>query len=368
MFKAAVWRDGRQGPSIENLEAQEIRDDEVLVRIVACGVCHTDLSCISGLVPVQRPIVLGHEGSGIVERIGGKVRKVVPGDHVVLSYLYCGGCPSCRAAKPCYCHSFYPLNFSGLRADGSSALSAGKQSVAGHFFGQSSFATHSVANERNVVKVRKDAPLELLGPLGCGVQTGAGTVMNVLRPNPGEGLLIFGAGGVGLSAVMAAVVRGCSPIVVIEPNAQRRALALELGATAALSAFPAESLAERVAESSPTGILHAVDTSGIPSVLVQAAMILAPRGILVLLTLNASDAMLSLPLALILGKALTIKGVTEGESSAETFIPELIELIMAGRFPLGKLVRYYDFGQLEAALSDQASLRTVKPIVRMNPA
>lgn len=209
------------------------RDNEILVRVVAVGVCHTDLM-FRDAPHLQNPIVLGHEAAGIVEATGAAVTKVAPGDRVVLTFNSCGSCPNCRSCLPSYCEQAFALNLVGHRPDGSRALHANDTAVSSHFFSQSSFATHALACERNVVKVPDDLPLEILGPLGCGIQTGAGAIMRSLRCEPGSAVAIFGGGAVGLSAVMGAVVRGCDPIVVVEPIAARRALALELGAAHAI--------------------------------------------------------------------------------------------------------------------------------------
>lgn len=363
--QAAIFREGHKDASIENVRFETLRDHDVLVRVVASGICHTDLLCRSGRIPVNYPLILGHEGSGVVERVGAGVRKVAPGDHVVMSYSFCGECASCSAGKPCYCHSFYAANVTGRRLDGSSAVRFGEEIIGGHFFGQSSFATHSVASERNVVPVRKDAPIELLGPLGCGVQTGAGTVLNVLRPARGDSIAIFGAGGVGLSAVMAAAVAGCAPIIVIEPQVIRRSLALELGAHEAIDPSAEHELAARIAHLSGGGVLHAVDTSGNPAVLSQAMNALAPRGQIAILALNSPESALTVPIQLMLSRGITIRGVCEGESNADEFVPRLVDLIMDGRFPLQKLVRFYDFSEIEVAMEDQEAARCIKPIVRM---
>jgi aryl-alcohol dehydrogenase len=230
-IKAAVVRQ-QGGPfSIESLSIAEPRADEVLVKIVGVGVCHTDLVCRDQYFPVPLPCVFGHEGSGIVEQVGEGVTKVKSGDHVVLSFSSCHECPNCIAGKPGYCHQLYQHNFLGTRPDGSSAWTKGGEKVHAHFFTQSSFGTYALARERNTVKVSREAPLWLLGPLGCGVQTGAGAVINSLRPQAGTTIAIFGAGTVGLSAVMAAHLCGCSRIIAVDPVAARRELALELGAT-----------------------------------------------------------------------------------------------------------------------------------------
>lgn len=366
--KAAVFRPDQPEARIESLRVRELRADEVLVRLVATGICHTDITCRDGFMPMPRPIVLGHEGAGIIERVGSNVRSVRVGDPVVMSFLPCGECPNCKAGIPAYCFQFGAGNMTGRRADGSTALcDEHHHDVAGHFFGQSSFATHSVANERNVVKVRADAPLEILGPLGCGVQTGAGSVMNVLQAKAGESLAVFGAGGVGLSAVMAAAVEGCNPIIIVEPRPERRALALEVGAHHVIDPTDGGNVVERLqALTGGIGVLNAFDTSGIPDVMSQALAALSPRGKLALISLNRLDAVLPLPLIGAIGRGIMIRGVNMGDSVPRTFIPKLVELIMAGRFPLQKLVKFYRFDEINQALEDQDRGRAVKPILRMN--
>lgn len=360
-IRAAVFEPNSQQPVLQDLTLRELRDDEVLVKLTATGVCHTDLGFRCRL---PHALVLGHEGAGKIERVGRAVRDVVPGDNVVLSFRSCHDCPSCQAGKPSYCHNFPPLNFTGLRADGSSALATGDRSIGGHFFGQSSFATHSIAHESNVVKVRADAPLELLGPLGCGVQTGAGAVMNVLRPRAGESIVIVGAGGVGMSALMAAVVEGCAPIIVLEPNPERRALARELGAHRVIDPLN-EDVAAVIKEVAPSGVLHALDTSGLPKVVAQVLNFLALRGSLALVTATPRDAVLEVPMLSAIGRGISIRGVIEGDAQPREFIPKLVELVMNDRFPLHKLVRFYDLEHIGRALEDQERGKVIKPIVRM---
>jgi aryl-alcohol dehydrogenase len=233
---AVVWE--KSGPfAVEKLEMEEPRADEARVRVVGVGVgvgvglCHTDFSVCDQFYPVPLPAVLGHEASGVVEQVGRRVVEVEPGDHVVLTYLPCGTCRNCVQGKPAYCLYTFPYNFGGARLDQSTALRKGSDAIHSHFFGQSSFATHVLASERNVVKVRKDVPLELLGPLGCAIQTGAGAVLNSLRPAAGSSIVVFGTGSVGMSAVMAARVAGCTTIIGVDIQSNRLNAARELGPT-----------------------------------------------------------------------------------------------------------------------------------------
>ena len=207
-IQAAVLRKTGRPLKIESLEMECPRDDEVLVRIVASGICHTDISFVDDWAEAEGAVVLGHEGAGVVEQVGKKVKSVKRGDHVVISYQSCGKCRACKGGRPAHCEHFYEANFGFARLDGSNALQ--RSGVRGHFFGQSSFATYSLATERNIVKVPKDLNLEILAPLGCGLQTGAGTVMNSLTVSKGESIVVFGTGSVGLAAIMAARIVGAN--------------------------------------------------------------------------------------------------------------------------------------------------------------
>lgn len=363
--RAAILRDGSDRMSIETVSLRDLRPDEVLVRLAASGVCHSDVAVRDGAFPVPRPIVLGHEGSGTVERVGSEVRDVAVGDKVVLTYIACGNCPTCRASEPAYCREFGPRNLSGLRADGTSAGECDGKSVGVHFFGQSSFATYSIANVRNAVRVRADAPLELLGPLGCGVQTGAGAVMNALRPKPGSSLVVLGGGGVGLSAAMAAVVAGCNPVIVVEPNPGRREIARQVGATHVIDPGTTTDLTAALVELTGGGVSYSVDTSGKPKVAEQAFAALAPRGELALIAFYGLTATASFSLLDFTGKGLKVRGVTEGDAIPQQFIPKLVDLHMQGRFPLERMVKYYELESINQAIDDQASGATIKPIVRI---
>lgn len=364
-FKAAVLREGTSRMAIEEVSLRDLRADEVLVRLAATGVCHSDVAVRDGEFPLPRPIVIGHEGSGTVERVGSGIKNVKPGDHVVLTYMACGECPTCKSSEPAYCTNFPPINLSGMRADGTSALEQNGKPVGGHFFGQSSFATHSVANVRNVVKVRNDAPLELLGPLGCGVQTGAGSVMNALQPKPGTSLVVTGGGGVGLSAAMAAIVEGCSKVIVVEPNAGRREIAKLIGATHVIDPKSTPDLTAHLVEITGGGVDYAVDASGKTTVVQQLFDALAVRGSLACVAFYGMGASITLDMLKYTQRGLKVRGVTEGDAIPEQFIPKLVDLVVQKRFPLERMVKYYDLASINQAVDDQASGATIKPIVRM---
>ncbi|MEK5058371.1 aryl-alcohol dehydrogenase [Paenibacillus sp. FSL H7-0326] len=357
-IKAAITKDNTSPFELEEIEIAEPKANEVLVRIVASGVCHTDATARdASMVPF--PAVLGHEGSGVVEKVGANVTTVVPGDHVVLSFASCGHCENCLVGMPAYCHDFMALNFAGVMKDGTSPLEQHGHRLS-NFFGQSSFATFAIANERSVVKVDKDVDLALLGPLGCGIQTGSGTVLNTLKPSFGETIAIFGAGGVGLSAVMAAHLIGCSKVIVLDIVDSRLELAKELGATHVINSKSVDAV-EEIRKITGGGVNYTLDTTGLPFIMAQAVEALKPLGTAAYV---AGGPDLTKSATFTLGKRLVAS--IEGDAVPQLFIPKLIEYYKQGRFPFDKLVKFYDFSDINKAFADSKSGVAVKPIVKMN--
>jgi aryl-alcohol dehydrogenase len=361
---AAVVRQ-KGGPfTLEQLRLEEPHADEVLVRVVATGMCHTDMVVRDQVYPVPQPIVLGHEGAGVVEKVGANVVKVRPGDHVVLTFMSCGRCRLCEQGRPNNCENFNAHNFSGGRADGTGSLRDERGSIHDHFFGQSSFSTFAVANERNVVKVPKDAPLELLGPLGCGIQTGAGAVMNALKVGHGASFAAFGAGAVGLSAVMAARAVGATTIIAVDVVPARLALAKEIGATHTVNAKERDAVAA-VKEITGGGVQFSLETTGIPLVVRQAVDALGVRGTCGIVGAAPPETDIKIDITEFMQMAKTIYGIIEGDSVPDVFIPQLIDLFLQGRFPFDKLTKFYPFERINEAARDSEKGLTVKPIIRI---
>jgi aryl-alcohol dehydrogenase len=363
-IKAAVAREQGSALSVEQVDLEPPRDHEILVRVVATGVCHTDLVVLAGHLPTPFPVVLGHEGAGVVEQVGSGISKVKPGDHVVMTYNSCGVCPSCSDHASSYCHEFFPRNFFAVRPDGSSALSSDGAMVHGNFFGQSSFATHALCHEANVVKVSESLPLELLGPLACGIQTGAGAVMNALKVTAGKSVVVFGTGSVGLSAVMAAKVVGAPTIIAVDMNDERLEMARELGATHSIN--PGQQKAtEKVMEITGFGVDFALDTTGLPPVIRDAVECLAPRGACGILGAPAPETEIVLDETHFMSGGRRLIGIVEGDANPDTFIPMLAELYAKGLFPFDRLVKFYNLDQINEAIEDSESGKTIKPIIRM---
>jgi aryl-alcohol dehydrogenase len=364
-ISAAIAREKGAPLSIETIELEEPRPDEILVKVVATGICHTDLVVRDGMLPTPMPVVLGHEGAGVVAAVGSAIRKVKPGDHVVMTFNSCGSCPSCKDHDTVYCHEFFPRNFFAARADGTSALSKEGERINGNFFGQSSFADHAICHEANVVKVPDDVPLELLGPLACGVQTGAGAVMNALQVKAGKSFAVFGAGSVGLSALMAARVVGAATIVAVDLNDARLEMARELGAAHTINPGKANAT-EEIMKITGHGLDYALDTTGLPAVIRNAVESLGPRGTCGILGASGPDSEIVLNETHFMSAGRRLMGIVEGEANPDTFIPMLIDLYRKGLFPFDKLVRFYDFAAINEAIHDSETGAAIKPIVRMN--
>jgi aryl-alcohol dehydrogenase len=361
--RAWVQRRPDGPPELSRLELRGPQDDEILVRIVATGVCHTDL-----IAPrfARLPAVFGHEGAGIVEAVGSRVGDLRPGDRVALTFGSCGHCQSCLTGAPYHCVSSSELNFMGQRSDGSTPLYEGEQPVRGAFFQQSSFATHAIATERNAVRVPEDFPLHLAGPLGCGIQTGVGAVLNTLRVEAGASLAVFGAGSVGLSAIMGGALVSCEPLIAVDVRPERLALARELGATHVLDARDGD-IVERIRELTRGGVSYSIDTTAQVQPFKDAIACLVRGGTCGICAVPDYGKPFEFsPAPILSGRVLM--GVLEGSSVPGVFIPQLMRLHQAGRLPYERFVRFYDFGSLPQALTDAATGATIKPVIRCGSA
>jgi aryl-alcohol dehydrogenase len=362
-IQAAISREGARRPSIETVDLEDPKPGEILVRSVASGICHTDLGVHAR--PGPKPIVLGHEGAGIVERVGPGVTQLVPGDHVVMSVNYCGQCPNCLRNAHSYCYDVMPRNFGGLRPDGTSPVSQDGQRVFARFFGQSSFASYVLADAHAAVKVPKDLPLEILGPLGCGITTGAGAVINSFKLAAGQSIAVFGSGAVGLSAVMAAKLVGAVRIVAVDVVPERLDLALELGATDVVNSATTDPV-EAIKKLTRYGVDFSFNTTRLPAVFTQAVTSLAPLGVAGFVAAPPPGTPWTPDLFQLLSGGRTLRGILGGDSSPQVFIPMLIDYYRQGRMPFDRLMRFYPFAEIGQAFEDIETGRTVKPVLRFS--
>jgi aryl-alcohol dehydrogenase len=360
VVRAAVLHEYGGEFSLEQLELADPGPGEVLVRIVATGFCHTDEKVRGGARNVPVPVVLGHEGAGIVEAIGAGVETVAPRDHVVLTFAYCGACANCTAGHPAYCEQMDELNFGAIGI----ALTGDGEPLRSGFFGQSSFCTHALVDQRSAIRVDPELPLELLGPLGCSIQTGTGAVLNVLRPGRESTLAVWGVGAVGLSAVIAATWLECGSIIAIDVNPERLALAGELGATHTVRAETGRSALPDLRAICGDGVSHAFDTSGQAAVLRDAVSGLAPRGSCAFVGGGRAGDEVAIEInPMLAGRSL--QGVIQGDSVPQEMIPMLARRVGSGELPLARLVSFYPLSEINAAASDAHAGRTIKPVLRM---
>lgn len=361
---AAVSRSGTPAPVLEKVQLAEPGPGELRVRIVGVGVCGTDVHEHPGRLS-PHPIVLGHEGTGVVEAIGEGTRGFVVGDHVLLSGSACGTCSACLSGNSVYCDVALKMTFGGARLDGSTAMTdACGDKLHSHFFGQSSFATHAIVPERTAIKVDKALPLHLLGPLGCGIVTGAGSVIKALKVGFNDSIAIFGVGGVGLSGIMAARLVGAKYIIAIDREQTRLDMAIELGATHALLA--GEDVVDQIKAITGRGVTFSLNTTNAPAVHTQAFDALAPMG---------TSAFVSGPMGEwapkmfpMMAGGRKLRGILGGDAEPRTFLPELIEYWQQGRFPFDRMIKTYRFDQIADAFADLKTGSTIKPVLLVSEA
>lgn len=360
---AAVMPRANAPFSIEMIHIDEPRAEEVLVDIKAVGICHSDLVMVSGAFGTPFPAVFGHEGAGVVLAVGSKVTKVAPGDKVLLTFNSCGACARCRDDDPSYCQHFTALNMACARADGSSRLHQDGHDLADNFFGQSSFASRAIATERNIVKLAPGADLAMLAPLGCGIQTGAGAVLRSLDARPGQSLVVIGGGAVGLSALLGGKIAGCSPIILIEPQTSRREMGRSLGADQVIDPASGD-IAAAVRAVLPDGADLVVDSSGFVPAVTSSINMLSNKGKLGLVGLPGSlEAALPVPIIHWITIGGTVRGIVEGDSDPDVFLPELIAHHAAGRLPFDRFVTTYPFDQINEAIADAHSGKSIKVVL-----
>lgn len=363
---AAIARETKQALDVANLELDEPRDDEVLVRVIASGICRTDIDVRDGYMPTPFPVVLGHEGSGIVERVGRSVHQFSVGDHVVLSLGSCGECEPCGMGQPAFCVHHVPMNFMGSRLDGSVCMHENGKDVHSHFFSQSSLATFTVVHQSSLVKVSSDVDLRLLGPLACGVLTGAGGIINTLKPEAGTSVAIFGAGTVGLSALMATKIVGCSMRIVVDNKPERLELAKDLGATHTILSTPEADVAQEIQKMTDgRGAHYAFESSGVKSVIATALNSIRERGVCVMTGVLPQGSKVEFDAWKLL-RGRTIIGSVMGDCLPSVFIPRLVEFYRQGQLPLEKISTLYPLENINQAIEDGISGAVVKAIVVMS--
>lgn len=347
---------------IREVHVDEPRSDELGVKIVATGVCHTDAIIRDQWYPVPLPVVLGHEGAGIVTGVGSAAEGFSEGDKVVVGPAFCGECEQCIVGHPMYCANFYDRNFGVQRQDGSKAFSDDQGEIGSHFFGQSSFAEFTNVPAHGAVKVSDDAPLDILGPLGCGIMTGAGAVLNVLKPKPGSAVAVFGTGAVGMAGMLAAKASGATTLIMVDIVDERLQFAKGLGATHTVNSKETDPV-EAIKEITAGGVNYALDTTGVPAVFSQMTKSLATMGHGALVGAAKLGTEAPVDIGTLLLSGIHISLVIEGDAVPKELIPRLISLHADGRFPFDRLIKTYSFDDINQAFADSADGSTLKPVL-----
>ncbi|MDO5100314.1 MAG: NAD(P)-dependent alcohol dehydrogenase [Eubacteriales bacterium] len=365
-MKAAVTYGKGEPFVMDEVELDAPKAGEILVRIVASGICHTDGAVQHQFIPMQLPAVLGHEGAGVVEAVGHGVTEFAVGDHVGISFAFDNTCPSCRKARPFMCKNLNHINFGGIQPDGTTRLHTKDGRDLSTFFGQSSFATYAVVHANHAIKIEdKELDLGLVAPIGCGIQTGAGAVLNRLRPQFGSSIAVFGCGTVGMSAIMAAKIAGCQQIIAVGGNPKSLELAKELGATDTVNRKEVDDLVKAVKDISLSGngVNYSVDTTGVADCVRQCLAFLDLDGTCVVLgatgdlTINVQNELM--------GEGKSLIGVIEGDAIPKLFIPTLLDYYKKGQFPFDKLIKFYSFDDINQAQADSDAGECIKAVLRM---
>ncbi len=358
---AVVEKMGANFTIKDNIDLHEVGPTDLQIHMVASGICHSDEAIRKGDADLGYPVILGHEGAGIVEKVGEQVSNFQVGDHVILSFYADGICDKCLRGIPTQCRHYGDYNLSGVRADGEDHFQENGQHIS-DMFNQSSFTTTTVVDQRNAVKIDPDIDLRKVGPLGCGYVTGSGTVFNTLQPKPGDTIAVFGTGAVGLAAMMAGRISGCTKVIAVDIVPERLQLAKELGATHTINSKEADAVAQIKELTNGYGVDWTVDTTGVKTVITNAVQALAQGGTCAAIAVTPQLIQISTWNDLCVDDKKII-GVNMGDSIPQVDIPRLIEFYKLGMFDFDKTEKFYDFEDINQANADSVSGETIKPVL-----
>lgn len=352
---------------LQEVELGEPESNEVLVKVVACGLCHTDLCIQNGAFPSPFPTVVGHEGAGIVVSVGSGVTRVSPGDSVLLSFSSCTACAHCKAGHPAGCTTWIEHNFGRHRnaavKDTPVVTSLSGEPIAATFFGQSTFARHAVVLESSCVVVPNDTDLKLLAPLGCGLQTGAGGVINKLRPKEDESIAIYGMGAVGTAALFAAAYLKVGTIIAVDLVDSRLEFALAHGATHAFNGRDPDLVSKIRDATVGIGSRYGVEATGNTRVLKSAWEALSNFGFLLSIGTPGPGHQPPFDIHEAVCNSKSYGGISEGDSNPPEFIPFLMKLYKEGKFPIDKITEFYPVERFDEAVHAMHSGAVIKPVI-----
>lgn len=366
--RALVTREVGKIGKIEEINIPEPKENDVIIKMVSVGICHTDHNAIDQDLPTQLPAVMGHEGAGVVEKVGAHVTEVKPGDKVVVGVPWCGECEPCLTGHPAQCERTFELSFLGAYNDGMRRLTDKDGKELSSFFAQGTFATYAISDIHNVVKLPDDVTMEELaymGPLACGQESGSGAVLNVLNVKAGSSIAIFGCGALGLAAIMAAKIGGCLNIIGIDVVDSRLALAKELGATHVINGKTTDAVAE-IMKITGKGCEYSLDNTANVTCINQALDCLKAFGTAISMGTTGPNQIPVTPQTQLMVGQKSLVGVIQGDVRPKEWIPKLVQWYKQGKFPFDRLIRFYDFTeeQVEQAFEDSKNGKTIKPVIR----
>lgn len=361
--RAAVVRE-RDQLTIEEIDLDPPREGEVLVRMRSAGVCHSDLHTLRGELRTQPPLVLGHEGAGVVEEVGPGVTTVAPGDHVMVNWLPADGtCPSCLRGQPNLCHRFASTTFAGKLLDGTSRLHTTDGIELKHYLTASTMSERMVLMEDCMIPIADDVPFDVAAITGCAVVTGVGAVVNTAHVAAGSSAAVIGCGGIGLSMVQGCRLSGCNPIVAVDVVPAKLALATEMGATHTVDASQADPV-DSVQQLTDGGPDYVFDSVGSAGTVGQALRTVRAGGEAVIAGLHAALEEIPVPAAALILQNKTLRGSFAGSLRPRVDLPRLIELWQAGRLQTDKLItRTYALDDLAAAFDDMEAGRVARGVI-----
>jgi NDMA-dependent alcohol dehydrogenase len=363
-MRAAVLFQERTRLQVVDVDLAPPGPNEVRVRLAASGICASDWHTATGAIPSPTPSVLGHEGAGVVDAVGDAVRTVAPGDHVVLSWVpNCGRCRYCEAGRPNLCSVAAPALLAGTLASGARRLAHQGQALY-HYSFLSTFAEMTVVDEASCIPIRADVPLSIAALVGCAVTTGYGAVVNRAKVEPGSTVVVFGAGGVGLSAIMTAALSGAHQVVAVDPVQWKRDLSLQVGATHAVDPQQVDVTSFTRELTSGEGADVALEAAGRPELVGLAFAITRRAGTIVCVGVPAAHATVALPGPDLVRSEKVVTGSLYGSCRPRTDMPRILDLYANGRLPLDRLVtRTYDLDDINAGFEDMLSGRLARGVI-----
>ncbi len=355
--------------SIEEVDLAPPKEQEVLVRMCAAGVCHSDLHTLRGELRAVPPLVLGHEGAGIVQEVGNRVTRCRPGDRIVVNWLpACETCPTCLGGRHNLCERLAGTTFKALLVDGTTRLSTADGLPLKHFLSAATMAEYAVVDESSIVPIPDDVPFDIAAVVGCAVATGVGAVVNTAQARPGLPAAVIGCGGVGLSALLGCKLAGCYPIIAVDVLDSKLEFAKALGADLIMNSSQNDEVAKDLRAATRGGPEYIFDSVGAAATIELALKAVRPGGTATIVGLHAAKAEVAIPAGVLVLQNKRLLGSFAGSIRPRLDLPKLLELYRGGRLPLDALItKHYPLEQLDLAFADMEAGAVARGVLMFEP-